>query len=171
MNTHFCSRPGQGHRTRDISPGHLVLLSLILLGVPMLASALSVADPADLLPGTHRSQGPAGGHRPLPAEDLSRADHRDALSAGQFLALWLSMTPEYGQRAALGYGADDRHGHPAAFVGTSHYPPLAGQVIRQGQVVALRDAGSYPLAAAAGRACYKHGRPIDPASYLSRTLR
>ena len=99
--------------------------------------------------------------------DFAGKKGSDIISVAAGVVTWSADRSGYGEMVEVNHGSgfSTRYGHAEKLL------VKAGDVVKKGQVIAHMGSSGRSTGPHVHFEVYKHGRPVDPASYIHRTLR
>lgn len=99
--------------------------------------------------------------------DFAGKKGSDIISVAAGVVTWSADRAGYGEMVEVNHGSgfSTRYGHADKLL------VKAGDVVKKGHVIALMGSSGRSTGPHVHFEVYKHGRPVDPASYIHRTLR
>ena len=99
--------------------------------------------------------------------DFAGREGSDVLAVAAGVVTWAGMRPGYGEMVEIAH--DD--GFVTRYAHNQENLVQPGDVVRKGETIALMGNSGRSTGAHVHFEVYKHGRPVDPSSYVARTRR
>lgn len=99
--------------------------------------------------------------------DFAGKQGSDIISVAAGVVTWSAERSGYGEMVEVNHGG----GFSTRYAHADKLLVKAGDVVKKGQVLALMGSSGRSTGPHVHFEVYKHGRPVDPASYIHRTLR
>ena len=99
--------------------------------------------------------------------DFAGKEGSDVVAVAAGVVTWTGSKTGYGELVEISH--DD--GYVTRYAHNKENLVRAGDVVRKGETIALMGSSGRSTGAHVHYEVYKHGRPVDPSSYLRRTRR
>lgn len=99
--------------------------------------------------------------------DFAGKEGSEVISVAAGVVTWTGKKSGYGQLVEVSHG----DGFVTRYAHNQENLVVAGDVVRKGDTIALMGSSGRSTGAHVHYEVYKHGRPVDPSSYVARTRR
>ncbi len=99
--------------------------------------------------------------------DFAGAEGSDVLAVAAGVVTWTGTRTGYGELVEISHG----DGLVTRYAHNQQNLVQPGDVVRKGETIALMGNSGRSTGAHVHFEVYKHGRPVDPSSYIRRTRR
>jgi len=99
--------------------------------------------------------------------DFAGREGSDIIAVASGVVTWSSDRYGYGQMVEINHGS----GYITRYAHNKENKVQVGDIVKKGQVIALMGSSGRSTGPHVHFEVYKHGRPVDPASYIHRASR